>query len=123
MGATSSDDEGMGFLPRFHGVAADRPRQALQPRGIGGDPGPHEEQEQGAALMPSWETTGFCTDLGWAQGPRLSICLAFRDDGPYRVRIAKVGREPPACPERSREAYQEDKWSLLYGDDDHPLAI
>merc|ERR1712004_877589 len=24
-----------------------------------------------------WETTGFCTNMRWAQGPRLSICLAF----------------------------------------------
>lgn len=70
-----------------------------------------------------WETTGFCTDLRWAQGPRLSMCLAFRDDGAYHVRVARVDRTPPALPARSREAYQEDKWSLLYGDDDHPLAI
>lgn len=70
-----------------------------------------------------WETTGFCTDLRWAQGPRLSMCLAFRDDGAYRVRVARVGRTPPSQPAPSGEAYQEEKWSLLYGDDDHPLAI
>merc|ERR1719433_1913947 len=70
-----------------------------------------------------WESTGFCTDLKWAQGPRLSMCLAFRDNGDYRVRIARVARIPPAPPTRSRQAYQEDKWNLLYGDDDHPLAI
>lgn len=73
--------------------------------------------------MGAWETTGFCTDLKWAQGPRLSLCLAFRDSGPYRVRISKVGSEPPLVPPPSADAYQESKWSLLYGDDDHPLAI
>uniref|UniRef100_A0A6T0ZC15 Uncharacterized protein n=1 Tax=Alexandrium monilatum TaxID=311494 RepID=A0A6T0ZC15_9DINO len=77
----------------------------------------------GASLPGQWETTGFCTDLRWARGPRLSMCLAFRDDGAYRVRVARVDRAPPSLPARSREAYQEDKWSLLYGDDDHPLAI
>jgi len=70
-----------------------------------------------------WETTGFCTDLSWAQGPRLSLCLAFRDDGAYHVRVSRVGRTPPCEPPRSADAYREDKWSLLYGDDDHPLAI
>mmetsp|Transcript_57668 Transcript_57668/g.91682 ORF Transcript_57668/g.91682 Transcript_57668/m.91682 type:complete len:411 (-) Transcript_57668:184-1416(-) len=72
---------------------------------------------------PSWETTGFCTDLRWAQGQRLSLCLAFRDDGQYNVRIAKVGRSPPVPPHRSEAAYQDEKWNHLYGDDDHPLAI
>lgn len=81
------------------------------------------EAHHTASGVPDWETTGFCTDLRWAQGPRLSICLAFRDDGPYRVRIAQVSLQPPSPPERSQDAYQDDKWSLLYGDDDHPLAI
>jgi hypothetical protein len=72
---------------------------------------------------PSWETTGFCTDLRWAQGQRLSLCLAFRDDGQYNVRIARVGRMPPVQPHRSEAAYQDEKWNHLYGDDDHPLAI
>jgi len=70
-----------------------------------------------------WETTGFCTDLKWAQGPRLSLCLAFRDHGGYRVRITRVSRSPPELPQPSTEAYKEDKWHKLYGDDDHPLAI
>eukprot|EP00405_Crypthecodinium_cohnii_P027121 CAMPEP_0206503360 /NCGR_PEP_ID=MMETSP0324_2-20121206/54666_1 /ASSEMBLY_ACC=CAM_ASM_000836 /TAXON_ID=2866 /ORGANISM="Crypthecodinium cohnii, Strain Seligo" /LENGTH=542 /DNA_ID=CAMNT_0053991969 /DNA_START=221 /DNA_END=1846 /DNA_ORIENTATION=- len=69
------------------------------------------EQGDEHRLELAWETTGFCTDLRWAQGSRLSICLAFRDDGPYNVNIAKVGRGPPASPERAREAYQEDKWN------------
>lgn len=70
-----------------------------------------------------WECTGFCTDLRWAQGPRLSLCLAFRDSGSYKVRIAKVCSSPPAMPARSNVAYQDDKWMLLYGDDEHSLAI
>jgi len=80
------------------------------------------DSEGGDAKRP-WETTGFCTDLGWAQGPRLSLCLAFRDDGPYKVRIARVCSEPPVLTPRSQDAYQDAKWNLLYGDDDHPLAI
>jgi hypothetical protein len=71
----------------------------------------------------AWETTGFCTDLRWAQGPRLSLCLAFRDNGAYHVRMSSVGQTPPLMPQRSEEAYQENRWNLLYGDDDHPLAI
>jgi len=71
----------------------------------------------------AWETTGFCTDLKWAQGKRLSLCLAFRDSGPYHVSMSKVGTEVPFAPKPSAEAYQESKWSRLYGDDDHPLAI
>lgn len=70
-----------------------------------------------------WETTGFCTDLKWAQGPRLSLCLAFRDSGAYRALITQVNNTPPIQPSLSADAYKESKWSLLYGDDDHPLAI
>lgn len=90
--------------------------------------GTAEEGDRAAGSRASatpgpWETTGFCTDLSWAQGPRLSLCLAFRDDGAYHVRVTRVCRTPPCEPTRSAEAYREDKWSLLYGDDDHPLAI
>lgn len=74
-------------------------------------------------VEPSWETTGFCTDLSWASGQRLSLCLAFRDDGEYKVQIARVGRAPPIPPHKSEAAYQDAKWNHLYGDDDHPLAI
>jgi hypothetical protein len=81
------------------------------------------EGEAGTETTPAWETTGFCTDLRWAQGPRLSLCLAFRDNGAYQVRISRVGRSPPIVPKRSEDAYQEHRWNLLYGDDDHPLAI
>lgn len=76
-----------------------------------------------SAVEPQWETTGFCTDLTWASGQRLSLCLAFRDDGEYKVQIARVGRTPPIPPHKSEAAYQDAKWNHLYGDDDHPLAI
>jgi len=76
-----------------------------------------------AGRTSAWETTGFCTDLRWAQGPRLSLCLAFRDSGAYRALITKVNNTPPMVPSPSSDAYKESKWSLLYGDDDHPLAI
>ena len=49
--------------------------------------------------MPTWETTGFGTDLWWARSAKLSICIAFRDGGDYEVRIARVGRHPPTNPE------------------------
>jgi len=76
-----------------------------------------------ASVVPSWETTGFCTDLRWAFGQRLSLCLAFRDAGRYDVRIVRVCRTPPVAVQKSAVAYQDSAWNLLYGDDDHPLAI
>lgn len=94
----------------------------------GGESGRAAPAEQASVaspsvVEPSWETTGFCTDLRWASGQRLSLCLAFRDDGQYNVRITRVGRDPPITPPKSDAAYQDSKWNHLYGDDDHPLAI
>lgn len=80
-----------------------------------------EQADQGRCAP--WETTGFCTDLRWAEGHRLSICLAFRDSGRYRVLISKVGGQPPLQPLPSAEAYEEKRWNVLFGDDVHPLAI
>jgi len=60
-----------------------------------------------------WETTGFITDLAWAQGKRLTPCLAFRDEGKYHVRIAKIGCQPPLVPERISSAYDDASWSSL----------
>ena len=50
--------------------------------------------ERGCQLGP-WETTGFVLDLDWAAGRRLTPCLAFRDEGAYRVRIVEIGATPP----------------------------
>lgn len=77
----------------------------------------------GGVQPGQWESTNFCSDLRWSQGNRLSLCMAFRDQGNYKVRISKVSNTPPSMPTRSTIAYQESKWSLLYGDDEHPLAI
>lgn len=117
-GAAVADD---GAAP---GVASNGPPTIALPNAAvepGFNAPPRAVASQGPP--PSWETTGFCTDLKWASGQRLSLCLAFRDDGQYHVRIAQVSRSPPMIPHRSEAAYQDDKWNHLYGDDDHPLAI
>lgn len=63
----------------------------------------------GAGLGP-WETTGFISDLDWAEGRRLTPCLAFRDEGGYRVRVVRVGSEPPLPEDRWRSG-PEGGWS------------
>lgn len=45
-----------------------------------------------------WETTGFVSDLSWAEGYRLTPCLAFRAAGLYDVRVTHVGVAPPVEP-------------------------
>lgn len=60
-----------------------------------------------------WETTGFVTDLSWAEGSRLTPCLAFRNEGGYFVRMVCVGNAPPIMPEKNAAAYQEGNWSSL----------
>mmetsp|Transcript_95149 Transcript_95149/g.268853 ORF Transcript_95149/g.268853 Transcript_95149/m.268853 type:complete len:396 (-) Transcript_95149:160-1347(-) len=59
--------------------------------------------------QPPWETTGFVTDLGWAEGRCLTPCLAFRDEGEYHVKIVRVGSQPPLAPGQ----YDEANWSVL----------
>lgn len=81
-----------------------------------GAPGEPEEPEEEAAgnlnamkidAFPGgvapWETTGFVSGLTWAEGRRLTPCLAFRDEGPYQVRVVRVGGPPPFQPEASKE--------------------
>eukprot|EP00928_Gymnodinium_smaydae_P014487 TRINITY_DN15317_c0_g1_i3.p1 TRINITY_DN15317_c0_g1~~TRINITY_DN15317_c0_g1_i3.p1 ORF type:complete len:519 (-),score=91.24 TRINITY_DN15317_c0_g1_i3:53-1609(-) len=60
-----------------------------------------------------WECTGFVIDMSWTEGQRLTPCLAFRDEGVYRVRIVKVSSVPPQMPERSRLAFEASNWSSL----------
>lgn len=62
-----------------------------------------------------WECTGFVTDLAWAEGRRLTPCVAFRDPGGYRVRVARVGPQPPfELPPPSATGGQADVgWQLL----------
>lgn len=54
--------------------------------------------EEGYGAPGPWETTGFISDLLWAEGRRLTPCLALRDAGNYRVRIVRVCAEPPEMP-------------------------
>jgi hypothetical protein len=60
-----------------------------------------------------WESTGFVTDLSWAEGRRLTPCLAFRNEGLYQVRMICMNSSPPVMPERNAMAYQESNWSIL----------
>mmetsp|Transcript_45467 Transcript_45467/g.83199 ORF Transcript_45467/g.83199 Transcript_45467/m.83199 type:complete len:412 (+) Transcript_45467:63-1298(+) len=60
-----------------------------------------------------WETTGFVTDLAWAEGRQLTPCLAFRDEGEYHVRLVRMGSEPPLAPQRAASAYDDSSWTLL----------
>lgn len=53
-------------------------------------------------VEPAWETTGFCSEIWWTTGRRLTMCIAFRDEGPYQVRLTRIGRDPPAQPTSSR---------------------
>jgi hypothetical protein len=63
----------------------------------------------GPQELGPWETTGFVSDLGWAKGRRLTPCLAFRDEGAYRVRVVAVGAVPPLDVEKGPEG--DGGWS------------
>jgi len=66
-----------------------------------------------------WECTGFVTDLSWAEGERLTPCLAFRNEGKYRARVVCVGSQPPVLPGRTDMAFQEASWNALDWDADY----
>lgn len=51
--------------------------------------------EGGGMDLGPWETTGFVSDLSWAEGRRLTPSLAFRGEGEYSVKILRVGSQPP----------------------------
>jgi len=53
----------------------------------------HGQAKRGG--LGAWESTGFISDLSWAEGRRLTPCLAFRDEGAYRVRVVTVSSQPP----------------------------
>jgi len=63
-----------------------------------------------------WESTGYVTDLSWAEGRQLTPCLAFRDVGTYQVHITYVGSAPPVATERTTSAYEESSWRSLHWD-------
>jgi len=69
-----------------------------------------------------WESTGFITDLEWAEGKQLTPCLAFRDEGAYHVRASRVSELPPVLPQRTAMAYEESNWSDLNWDADQEFA-
>lgn len=60
-----------------------------------------------------WESTGFVTDLTWAEGRRLTPCLAFRDVGTYQVSLTCVAAAPPLLTERTAFAYEPSSWHSL----------
>jgi len=53
---------------------------------------------EGTSEPVAWESTGFVTDLAWAEGRRLTPCIAFRSAGQYEVRTTCVGTLPPFDP-------------------------
>jgi hypothetical protein len=63
--------------------------------------------------LGAWECTGFVTDLSWADGKRLTPCLAFRDVGTYQVCMTRVSEHPPVAPQKSTLAYEESNWRSL----------
>jgi len=69
-----------------------------------------------------WESTGFVTNLSWADGKRLTPCLAFRDEGPYCVHVVRVDSCPPIQPETMVAAYLEKNWSELNWEGGQPMT-
>lgn len=60
-----------------------------------------------------WESTGFIIGVSWAEGRRLSPCLAFRNEGSYKVRLSRVDSAPPFWPQKTTEAFEEANWMEL----------
>jgi hypothetical protein len=74
------------------------------------DPAPGEE---GYGQVGPWETTGFISDLLWAEGRRLTPCLALRDAGAYRVRIVRVCDQPPKVSAETQTPGDGVEWNDL----------
>mmetsp|Transcript_125619 Transcript_125619/g.366978 ORF Transcript_125619/g.366978 Transcript_125619/m.366978 type:complete len:278 (+) Transcript_125619:54-887(+) len=68
------------------------------------------EADDFATGQPVWETTGFVTDLSWAQGPALTPCLAFCKEGAFHVRTACVCPEPPMQMQQVPAMCDEAAW-------------
>jgi len=61
-----------------------------------------------------WETTGYVSDMSWAEGRRLTPSLAFRAEGAYSVQINRVDKYPPlpiGLP--SAELHKKVGWSVF----------
>jgi hypothetical protein len=68
--------------------------------------------EGGSMELGPWETTGFVSDLSWAEGRRLTPSLAFRGEGEYSVKILRVDKQPPMPVGRpSTELHNSVGWS------------
>jgi hypothetical protein len=93
-----------GHLAFFRRCREPAPQLEATPR----EAPPGEERPLGP-----WETTGFVTDLSWVEGRRLTPCLAFRDDGAYRVRLVQIASEPPIEVKRTASAYEPSAWTGL----------
>mmetsp|Transcript_100328 Transcript_100328/g.321710 ORF Transcript_100328/g.321710 Transcript_100328/m.321710 type:complete len:380 (-) Transcript_100328:173-1312(-) len=94
---------------RFHGLMGlylRRGHLAFFRRCIGGT-------SDGGRDHGPWETTGFVSDLGWAEGRRLTPCLAFRDEGAYHVRVVRVGTEAPFPLEINSGKDGDIRWSVF----------
>jgi hypothetical protein len=66
----------------------------------------------GVMDLGQWETTGFVSDLSWAEGRRLTPSLAFRGEGEYSVKILRVDKQPPLTVGRpSAELHSSVGWS------------
>merc|ERR1740121_1417002 len=73
----------------------------------------HSGESDGATTLGPWECTGFVTDLAWAEGQRLTPCLAFRDVGDYRLRLTRVDAPPPLPLVRRKLEYEDSLWRSL----------
>lgn len=67
---------------------------------------------QGDTEFGRWETTGFVSDVRWAQGHRLTPALSFRNEGEYCVKGLRVATQPPIPVGRpSGNALGDLKWT------------
>lgn len=66
---------------------------------------------------PCWGTTGFIMDAHpWAEGRKLTPCLAFEDEGSFEdahVRVVQINSHPPFLPQKNRGAYNSRNWTVL----------
>lgn len=68
----------------------------------------------GADSAPgAWESTGFVTDLSWAEGRRLTPCVAFRSAGSYEVRAERLSATPPFEPKILGDGPNAPAWASL----------
>jgi len=86
----------MGLFLKDRMIAFFRRHKNPPPRGPRG-----AVEQHGAQPEAPWETTGFVIDVDWAEGRRLTPCLAFRDEGDYQVQLVRLDGQgkPPIWPD------------------------